>query len=1820
MFHSLLPFHWILLQACGPDAVGDKGPNDAPENLELIVQPVDGSPTNGQVVCIATASDPNGDPLAITLQWTNITTGQDLGNDSLLQLNNELVTPGDTLQCDVTFDDQRGEVISGSGTVDIVNSLPKIADLTVTPGSDVRTNSELSCLADVTDIDGGTPTIEYTWNRGEEELASGDSLALSPTNYAVDETITCLASVTDEHGGAANLDQSVVIDNTPPSVIQVSLEPDSDVVYDSVLTCSGMALDADLQEFTLSYQWSLDGVDLEEESDTLDLSTLEAKPGSVAKCTLIATDESGDTGTNFAQVTVQNSEPSFTATATIIPEEAHTGTLLTCSAEADDPNDGPLVPSYLWTNQLGDTLSTNDTYTPTLDDSVGDVFTCTATATDADGGQITSSAAIVLFNSDPHIDSALIGSVPVSGDTVECSAIDVEDIDGDSVTLTYRWSIDSIEVAITEDTTELIDTLDSSIELHAGEEITCEITPNDGTSDGGVVVDFVVVANTPPILDSVSLSPTDATSSTTLLAEFSATDPDEQAISVVYTWNISIDDGTTWTIVAGEESDTLNTEFYEKDNMVMASAVVSDGIDTTTSMDSNSITVLNSPPVIDSISFVTDEITGDVQCAVEASDFDDDDMVIDLVWTADDEAWTGETGDDGDTITSSDFLQYLNWNCTATVTDEDDESTTESISSNLDLDNDGVEDAFECEPDDANVVTLIEDDTDCDGQLNDDDICADSDDTVDTDADSVPDGCDICEGSDDSTDEDGDSIPDGCDNFLNDSDNDGVANDLDACADFDDAQDEDLDDIPDGCDSFLDDSDNDGVINDSDLCDGFDDNLDEDLDGIADGCDNFLDDSDNDGVVNGSDVCEGSDDAIDTDNDTVPDGCDSCEGSDDAADEDADGIADGCDSSLDDSDNDGVVNGSDVCEGSDDGIDSDNDTVPDGCDTCEGSDDTADEDSDAIPDGCDSFLDDSDNDGVVNGSDTCAGFDDAADEDLDGIADGCDDFLDDSDNDGVVNASDICEGADDTFDDDNDSIPDGCDVCDGFDDALDDDNDSTPNGCDVCDDFDDAIDEDSDGIPDGCDTFLDDSDNDGVVNGSDICAGHDDAIDDDGDTIPDGCDTFLDDTDNDGVVNASDLCAGSDDSADEDSDGIPDGCDSFLDDSDNDGVVNGSDVCEGSNDSLDDDGDTIPDGCDVCAGFDDTIDADNDLVPDDCDVCAGFDDAIDEDIDAIPDGCDSFLDDSDNDGVVNGSDICDGSDDSIDDDADTVPDGCDVCVGFDDTIDADSDLVPDGCDACEGFDDAVDEDRDAIPDGCDTFLDDTDNDGVVNASDICEGADDSIDGDTDSVPDGCDVCAGFDDAVDEDSDGIPDGCDSFLDDTDNDGVVNASDICAGFDDTADEDSDGIPDGCDSFLDDTDNDGVVNASDICEGADDSIDGDTDSVPDGCDVCAGFDDAVDEDSDGIPDGCDSFLDDTATEPSAEPSNEPSQETSFDDSSPFTVLSKTFFSDGGGYVDIDLMLSSEASGVMITLQTDHWPALIEVVDPMGNVVLNRADWISNPQGLTEAVFANHQDVFFNWPVRIEDGPLFEGSWRFTFYLWNNAGNAQTNTSVDATILMKQDNNFSQGEVTATIVYAQGLFNDTDLTNAVNDAIEVWRDLFYQWGIDLTVLSSSSNLSTQLPNPAAGDPVFMGLSSSDRDVLLVIGEGINSYPGWLGMTGAIPCTTVDGERAAIAIDWLSNAGTDSVFSSTEVRMFGETLAHEVGHFMGLLHPVETSWNMWDALSDTSNCANQSICESEYDDNLMFPYPVCSSSDCITQDVLTTEQTGVLHRHIAME
>lgn len=336
---------------------------------------------------------------------------------------------------------------------------------------------------------------------------------------------------------------------------------------------------------------------------------------------------------------------------------------------------------------------------------------------------------------------------------------------------------------------------------------------------------------------------------------------------------------------------------------------------------------------------------------------------------------------------------------------------------------------------------------------------------------------------------------------------------------------------------------------------------------------------------------------------------------------------------------------------------------------------------------------------------------------------------------------------------------------------------------------------------------------------------------------------------------------------------------------------------------------------------------------------------------------------------------------------------------------------------------------------------------------------------------------------------------------------------------------------------------------------------------------------------------------------------------------TLSASTPSDGDGFATFTFDVVDETSALLTFYADDpHLVYVDAVYGPDGSLVLDGAEWANSPYSLTGGVYLDGV-ASVGWPV-LEADALSPGTWTVEVGVTDAEAYyvSGVNTSFEAQL--KSDLDPTGGELAVDVVYVGDVGEDADTVAAMEDAVAVWQDIYADIGI--SVIPEFYVID----GPAVLDPPGMG-SAADyqniaeqtdfRAVNVVIAEDLGQG-GLYGMAGGIPGPLVATGVSGVGVSVLTNAGPDLVFNSLEVRILGETLAHEVGHFLGLHHPVEQSVDAWDALSDTPECDNLDSCESLLGDNLMFPYPVCSQSDCVPQGALTGGQAFTSNAYAAVE
>ena len=515
----------------------------------------------------------------------------------------------DSVICTVTPHDgtDAGLPVS-SAPVTVTNSPPSVGTVAISPSPAFEGDGSLSCAATgVVDGDGDPVSLSYQWIVNSS-IAGSTSSTLSSAFWGRDDVVVCV--VTPSDGGVAGTPVSSVpltISNTTPVVSAVAIGPDPSR-FGATLLCSWTYTDDDLDPDQSVVGWTINGVPVSSGSLRTVSHLNDSIVGGfdyndVVVCSVSARDGTAIGATVSDSLTITNTPPVL-ASASLSPSAAFTTSTMTCSSPAatdvDASHSGPITYSYRWLLN-GATIS-GQTAT-TLGSSFfakNQTVSCGVTPNDGvDAGAEVLSGGVLVQNSPPVVASAAISPNPaVEGDTLSCDDTGKTDADGDTVTLSYAWSVGGSVIPVTSRTL-------SSTFFSVGQSVVCSITPHDGTVSGATVSSSgLSVSNTPPVASAVTVtgvgtaSPSVARFGDTVKCDWTFTDADGDGDVSVVSWTINgvaVGGGSTIS-TTDHPGDTLAGGF-DFDDVVSCAVSPRDGTDIGTTV-SGSLTVANTPPVL----------------------------------------------------------------------------------------------------------------------------------------------------------------------------------------------------------------------------------------------------------------------------------------------------------------------------------------------------------------------------------------------------------------------------------------------------------------------------------------------------------------------------------------------------------------------------------------------------------------------------------------------------------------------------------------------------------------------------------------------------------------------------------------------------------------------------------------------------------------------------------------------------------------------------------------------------------------------------------------------------------------------------------------------------------------------------------------------------------------------------------------------------------------------------------------------------------------------------------------------------------------------
>jgi hypothetical protein len=593
---------------------------------------ITGTPSTGNTLTAhATDADVDGDAVTLIYVWkVNGTTVRTSSSTSSLTDTYTLGTvhSGDTITVTVTPNDG---TLSGTAVTATTTGAdhPPTATVTLSPSAPV-VGSTVTATPTTSDPDGDAVTVSYSWTVGGNVVtgATSSTLNLATVSGAhKGQVVTVTATPNDGTLNGTPATASVTIANSPPVIDSVTLSPNP-AYRNSTISAIVVSHDPDGDPVTYSYQWFRNGVAISGQYGYQLELVCGYSYGDVITVKVTPNDGTvNGAAVTSAGDTISNAPPAATVA---LSGSATTGSTLTATATTSDADGNTVHLIYVWkvngttVRTSSSTTSLTDTYTLT---GVHKGATVTVTVTPNDGTQNGTpvTATTTVADTAPTATVSLSPSSPLATGTVTATATSA-DADGDTVTLAYSWSVGGTTVSGATGSTLNLATVAGA---HKGQVVKVTVTPNDGTLNGTAATASVTIANSPPVIDSVTLSPNPAGTNDTISAIVVSHDPDGDAVTYSYQW---FNNGVAITGQYGYQLSLLNCGL-DKGDVITVKVTASDGTATSAAVTSAPDTIADSAPVASVTLSGSPAVNGTLTANVTRSDADGDTVKLTYVWT-----------------------------------------------------------------------------------------------------------------------------------------------------------------------------------------------------------------------------------------------------------------------------------------------------------------------------------------------------------------------------------------------------------------------------------------------------------------------------------------------------------------------------------------------------------------------------------------------------------------------------------------------------------------------------------------------------------------------------------------------------------------------------------------------------------------------------------------------------------------------------------------------------------------------------------------------------------------------------------------------------------------------------------------------------------------------------------------------------------------------------------------------------------------------------------------------------------------------------------
>jgi len=631
------------------------------------------------LTCISSETDPEGEIPTTDYEWTNTTTNTVIGTGASITLTSAMATGLDEISCTLTVSDSYGASDTESISIEVRETVPEFdVPASIIPNTGIGTQSTVNCTGIASDPDNTQVTLSYMWSVGNTTLGTSQSLSLFPSIIKPTDILTCTITATDGAGEQAESTASVMISNTGPEVQNTTIVPNTGILSNSALSCSGSVSDADQESLTPTYAWK-NGNSIIGTGANITLNASMVQPSDSVTCVVSVTDGYGATAEESATVIIENTAPTLDSLS-ISPATAYNSSQLTCTPIATDIDNQSLITTYTWTNSTTNSNLGSDS-TLQLDSNIStrnDEISCAVEISDPSGGTITGSTSVTLGNRAPSAPS--VGVTPSNAyidSELVCTPSGSIDPDNDAVSYQYSWMVNGVDSGETGNT--------FSAGFAAEEEVSCIVTPSDGLLEGNSGTNSVTISNSIPVITSLSLAPDPVYTDNELMASLIASDLDGDSLSYTYSWAV---EGNT---VQSGPLEILDSSFFLKGETVTLSVTADDGFQSSAAL-TESIVISNSVPLAPTVSMSPVEPIEQVDnlvCSITAAatDVDGDSLSYQFQWTVDGVAYTGATSTaNTSTVSASETNSGEDWVCIVTPNDGEDDGSPASASTTIEAD------------------------------------------------------------------------------------------------------------------------------------------------------------------------------------------------------------------------------------------------------------------------------------------------------------------------------------------------------------------------------------------------------------------------------------------------------------------------------------------------------------------------------------------------------------------------------------------------------------------------------------------------------------------------------------------------------------------------------------------------------------------------------------------------------------------------------------------------------------------------------------------------------------------------------------------------------------------------------------------------------------------------------------------------------------------------------------------------------------------------------------------------------------------------------